>query len=193
MLPQLRRVVATSQPVADQLVQDFGAAAVEVVEPGADDLPRSVTAGGRCRILSVGVLTPRKGHDVLLRALARLPDLDWSLTIAGAAKRDPEHAGLLAAMIPSLGLADRVQLLPDPDDAALDALWRQADLFALATRWEGYASGVAEALRRGVPVVVTQGDKPGGGGSLVPMDAGAGLCAGGRADVFEVSAPASVR
>ena len=171
MLPRLRRVVATSQPVADRLAQDFGVAAVDVVEPGANDLPRSVSTGGTCRIFSVGVLTPRKGHDVLLRALARLLDLDWSLTIAGAAGRDPGHAAHLSAMVPELGLADRVQLLADPDDAALDALWRQADLFALATRWEGYAAGVAEALRRGVPVVVTQG-----GGALVPADAGA-VCA----------------
>lgn len=171
MLPRLRRVVATSQPVADRLIAHFGVAVVDVVEPGANELPRSMTAGGTCRILSAGVLTPRKGHDVLLRALARLPDLDWSLTIAGATNRDPEYAACLAAMIPELGLADRVQLLADPDDAALDALWRQADVFALATRWEGYASGVAEALRRGVPVVVTQG-----GGALVPADAGA-VCA----------------
>ncbi len=171
MLPRLRRVVATSQPVADRLVQEFGVAAVDVVEPGADELPRSVPAGGTCRILSVGVLTPRKGHDVLLRALARLLDLDWTLTIAGAAGRDPEHAERLAAMIPDLGLTDRVRLLTDPDGAALDRLWQRADVFALATRWEGYAASVAEALRRGVPVIVTEG-----GGALVPADAGA-ICA----------------
>lgn len=171
MLPRLRRVVATSQPVADRLLQEFGVAAVDVVVPGAHDLPRNVAADGTCRILSVGVLTPRKGHDVLLRALARLGDLDWSLTIAGSAGRDPGHAAHLAALVPELGLADRVRLLTDPDDAMLDALWREAHLFALATRWEGYATGVAEALRRGIPVVVTQG-----GAALVPMSAGA-VCA----------------
>ncbi len=176
MLPRLRRVVTTSQPVADRLMQEFGVAAVDVVVPGAHDLPRNVAANGTCRILSVGVLTPRKGHDVLLRALARLGDLDWSLTIAGAAGRDPEHAAYLATLIPELGLADRVRLLADPDDATLDALWRKAHLFALATRWEGYAAGVAEALRRGIPVVVTQNDKSGGGGALVPMSAGT-VCA----------------
>lgn len=171
MLPRLRRVVATSQPVADRLVQEFGVAAVDVVEPGIGELPRNAATSDSCRILSIGVLTPRKGHDVLLRALARLLDLDWSLTIAGAAGRDPEYAARLAAMIPELGLADRVRLLADPDALALNALWQTADLFALATRWEGYAAGVAEALRRGVPIVVTQG-----GGALVPADAGA-VCA----------------
>ena len=34
-------------------------------------------------LLSVGALVPRKGHDVLIAALATLTDLPWSLTIAG--------------------------------------------------------------------------------------------------------------
>ena len=176
MLPRLRRVIATSRPVADRLAQEFGIAAAEVVAPGWGMLPRNAAAGGTCQILSVGVLTPRKGHDVLLRALARLTDLDWRLTITGAAGRDPAHAARLAGLVPELGLAERVRILADPGQPALDALWQDAHLFALATRWEGYAAGVAEALRRGVPVVVTEGDKPGGAGALVPEGAGA-VCA----------------
>lgn len=176
MLPRLRRVVATSRPVAERLMQEFGLDAVDVVEPGAHDLPRNAAGYGTCRILSVGVLTPRKGHDVLLRALARLGDLDWTLTVAGAAGRDPDHAARLAALIPELGLTGRVRLVTDADGAALDALWQEAHLFALASRWEGYPAGVAEALRRGIPVVVTEGDKPGGVSTLMPAGAGA-VCA----------------
>ena len=176
MLPRFRRVVATSRPVADRLMREFGLGTVDVVEPGALDLPRNAPEGGTCRILSVGVLTPRKGHNVLLRALARLPDLDWTLTVAGSAGRDPDHAAHLAALIPELGLDGRVRLVADAEGAALDALWRDAHLFALATRWEGYPASIAEALRRGIPVVVTEGGKPGGVGALVPQGAGA-VCA----------------
>ena len=49
-------------------------------------------------------------------------------------------------------------------DDALEALWQQADLFALATHWEGYGMVIAEALKRGVPVAVTDG---GAAGKLV--------------------------
>ena len=160
VLPALRRVVATGAPVAERLVAEFGVARdrVATVAPGVPDLPRGAGSGGAgCAVLSVGVLAPRKGHDVLLRALSRLPDLDWTLRIAGDARRDPAHAAGLAALVAASGLADRVAIVPDPDAAALDALWRGADVFALATRWESYAASVAQALRRGLPVAVMQG------------------------------------
>jgi glycosyltransferase involved in cell wall biosynthesis len=115
------------------------------------------------------MLIPRKGHDVLLRALARLFDLDWQLTIVGSATIDPVHADALAALAAELGIATRVRFAGEVDAAALDALWRAADLFALATRWEGYGMAVAEALKRGLPVAVTAG---GAAAALVPLEAG---------------------
>ena len=172
MLPALRRVIATSAPVAERLQHEFGVEAPHVVAPGAADLPRAAGSGEPgCRILSVGVLTPRKGHDRLLRALVRLMDLDWTLLIAGSAGRDPVHAAGLAALITELGLDRRATLLRDPEPDALEAAWRGADLFALATCWEDYPAAVAEALRRGLPAVVTDA-----AGALPPPEAAA-VCA----------------
>ncbi len=172
MLPRLARIIATSDATAARLVGEFGVAAerIAVVVPGTDPAPRTIGPGGpRCDILSVGTLVPRKGHDALIRALARLFDLDWHLTIVGA-PRDAAHAAALTMLVEELGLAGRVTFAGALADTELDVLWRHADLFALATRFEGYGMAVAEALRRGLPVATTAA---GAVGSTPPPEAAA--------------------
>jgi glycosyltransferase involved in cell wall biosynthesis len=180
MFHDLPRLVVTSDQTGERLVRDFAVIAdrISVIVPGIDDLPRGAgSAGPACQILSVGALIPRKGHDVLLRALGRLFDLDWELTLAGSADRDPVHANGLRALAEELGIAQRVRFADD----ATEALWAGADLFALTSYFEGYGVAIAEALRRGVPVAVTNvGAVP----TLVGPEAGV-VCASG--DVEQLS------
>jgi glycosyltransferase involved in cell wall biosynthesis len=169
---RLHRLVVTSELTAERLVSDFGVsrARVAVVMPGTDDAPRCTGSGGPgCEILSLGTLVPRKGYDVLLRALARLFDLDWHLTIAGSPDRHPEHAAALLALVGELDITRRVRFAGEVTGDALEALWRGADLFALATWFEGYGMAVAEALKRGLPVAVCAG---GAAAALVEPEAG---------------------
>ena len=178
LMPLLSKVIVTSEPTAARLAADFGVnrARITVVLPGTDEAPRSHGSGSpSCHVLSVGTLVPRKGHDVLLRALARLFDLEWHLTIAGSPERDRVHARTLSALAEELGIASRVRFAGEMPDSELDRLWREADLFALATYWEGYGMAVAEALKRGLPVAITAG---GAAASLVPVEAGV-ICAPG--------------
>ncbi len=171
LFPRMARLVATSRLTADRLPLEFPVSAerIGVVEPGTDPAARARGSGGPgCAILSVGVLTPRKGHDVLLRALAKLTDLDWTLTVAGA-PRDRTHARTLAALAEELAIAERVTFAGEVDQPALEVLYAGADLFALATRWEGYGMAAAEALARGLPVAVTAG---GAIADVVPHTAG---------------------
>jgi glycosyltransferase involved in cell wall biosynthesis len=168
----LSRLVVTSAATAERLVNEFGVdrARVAVVAPGTDDAPRSIGSGGPgCAILSVGMLVPRKGHDVLLRSLARLFDLDWHLTIVGSPRRDPVHAALLSALADDLGIAKRVGFAGEVTGDALEALWHGADLFALATWFEGYGMAIAEAFKHGLPVAVCSG---GAAAALVEPEAG---------------------
>jgi glycosyltransferase involved in cell wall biosynthesis len=172
LFPRLIRIVVTSEPTADRLAADYrvNRGRIRVVVPGTDDAPRSAGSHGpSCHILSIGTLIPRKGHDLLLRALARLFDLDWYLTIAGSSERDPVHAHALAAIVEERGVSRRVRFAGEVTGDALEALWRDADLFALATHWEGYGMAIAEALKRGVPVAVSDG---GAAGHLVTPEAG---------------------
>jgi glycosyltransferase involved in cell wall biosynthesis len=154
MFQALPRLLVTSEQTADLIARDFAIPRdrIGTIVPGIGDLPRGKgSPGPSCRILSAGALIPRKGHDLLLRALARLFDIDWHLTIAGSPDRDPVHASGLAALATDLNIAQRTEFVP----AVTGALWDQADVFALTSHFEGYGIAIAEALRRGIPVAVT--------------------------------------
>ncbi len=168
LLPRFRFVVATSLPVAQRIQTAFGVVA-HAIPPGQRTVTLAAPEPAAPLILSVGVLTRRKGHEFLLRAAARLTDLPWHLVIAGDTQRDPTHPGELRTLTEQLGLTDRVTLLPDPAPDALEQLWRRATIFALATSWEGYPTAVAEALGRGIPVLTTNSANA---ADLLPPDAG---------------------
>jgi len=183
LFPGLKRLIVTSSTTAETLEAQFQIPShrIRVVVPGTDAAPRCPGSNGPvCEILSIGTLIPRKGHDVLLQALARLFDLNWHLTIAGALDRDPPHARGLMALAEELKIAHRVRFAGELVGEALEAAWRSADLFALATHYEGYGMAIAEALKRGLPVVVTAG---GAAGALITPDAGCVCPVGDRDQV----------
>ena len=99
-------------------------------------------------VVSVGALIPVKGHDLLIDAVARLPEA--SLWIAGEGPERPR----LAARIARLGLGDRVRLLGAVPHNAIPALLAAADVMALASASEGLANAWLEALASGTPIVI---------------------------------------
>jgi glycosyltransferase involved in cell wall biosynthesis len=160
LLPRLARIVVPSEAIRAGLVSalTLPPETVTVVSPGIPAAPRSAgSGGGRCQLLAIGSLIPRKGHDTVLRALARLSDLGWALTICGDDGIDAGHAAALRALAETPGLAGRVTFVGGCTPTELETHWQAADLFVSGSFFEGYGMAVAEAVRRGLPLAVTQG------------------------------------
>lgn len=100
-------------------------------------------------VVSVGALIPRKGHDIVIDAVAALPGV--TLLIAG---QGPARA-TLEAQIARLGIANRVRLLGAVPHAEISKLIAAADVSALASESEGLANAWVESLACGTPIVIT--------------------------------------
>ena len=99
-------------------------------------------------VVSVGALIPRKGHDIVVDAVARL--LGTTLAILG---EGPERSRL-EQQIAASGLGDRVRLLGAVPHADVPRWLAAADAMALASSSEGLANAWVEALACGTPVVI---------------------------------------
>jgi len=171
-LAAVQGVVVTSAATARLVAAYYGVSAdrITVARPGSD--PALLAEGsqdGVVRLLSVGAVVPRKGFDVLIAALAMLPDLPWQLTIAGDRTRDRDAAAQLDADIARHALENRVAVLGAVSPQRLAALYSGADVFVLASHFEGYGMAYAEAIAHGLPVIGTRG---GAIPETVPPDAG---------------------
>jgi glycosyltransferase involved in cell wall biosynthesis len=165
-------VVVTSAATAKLVASDYGVPAerIAVARPGSDPAPMSQgSQDGVVRLLSVGAIVPRKGFDVLITALATLTDLSWRLTIAGDRTRDRNAAARLDADIVRHALGDRIAAPGAVSPQRLAALYAEADVFALASHFEGYGMAYAEAIAHGLPVI---GSSAGAIPDTVPPDAG---------------------
>jgi glycosyltransferase involved in cell wall biosynthesis len=100
-------------------------------------------------ILSVGRLVEQKNQDVLIEALARVPEAH--LALAGGGQKHDAYRRLAA----SLGVADRVHFLGPLPPGDIADLYAAADLFALPTVWETFGLAAVEAAMVGLPLVVS--------------------------------------
>ncbi len=104
---------------------------------------------GRKQIISMGRLVGQKGFDLLIEAFSALrngfPNVDLTILGEGPERRNLEE------LVARKGLTNRV-FLPGQVDVPFPIL-RQADLFVLSSRFEGFGNVLCEALACGLPVV----------------------------------------
>jgi glycosyltransferase involved in cell wall biosynthesis len=150
-------VVVTGQSTADT-VTAYGVTRdrIALVEPGTDLAPLARgSSGSPLQLLTAAAVIPRKGHDILFRALATVPHRDWHLTCAGSLERSRQTVTDLRNQLRALNLDSHVSFVGELDASAMEAAYSRADLFVLATLHETYCMAVAEAIAHGLPVVGT--------------------------------------
>ena len=103
-------------------------------------------------VLNVGRVSFKKGLDLLLEAMAGIPDAH--VAIVGPDDGDGTYARL-EALRARPELAGRVHLLPPFDERQPRELYGEADVFVLPSRNESFGMVAAEAAAAGTPVVLT--------------------------------------
>lgn len=165
-------VITVSQDLKDTLTS-FGVSAekIRVLRNGVDlktFTPTDRTAA-RARIgidgttlLSIGNLVPLKGHDLAIKAIARLTDT--RLLIVG----DGPEERKLRKLAQDLGVSDRVRFLGRRPQQALPDFYAAADALVLLSSSEGWPNVLLEAMACGTPVLAT---RVGGTPEIVTSDA----------------------
>ena len=159
-------VIAVSAAIAEVLASaGVDRRRVRVIHVGIDcrrfDPPRAARAALRARwgaraddlvLFTTAVLEPRKGHDVLLRAVADLwragRPVQWIVCGDGSQRTS------LEAQARAAGVAERVVFTGFSSDVA--ELLTGADVFVLPSRLEGLGIAIIEAMAAGLPVVASR-------------------------------------
>ncbi|OLO03909.1 glycosyltransferase family 4 protein [Salinicola socius] len=152
-------VIVTSVYTARRLADfDVPAEKIAVIEPGVETGELASGDGsGTPRLLCIATVTPRKGQDLLVEALAGLTALSWQCDLIGALDRAEAYVDKVREAIDGHQLGERIHLLGAQTRESLAAHYRQADLFVLPSHYEGYGMVITEALAHGLPVVTTSG------------------------------------
>ena len=168
--------IVTSAYTAERITAGGGdRGRIRVVVPGTDPAPtsRGPPAGDPVVLLCVGSLVPRKGQDILVRALARERERRWRCVLAGSTARDREFFRRVRRLVDHEGLGDRIEFAGECTGEEISGLYDRASVFVLPSHFEGYGMALTEALARGLPVVSTTAGAiphtvPGEAGILVP-------------------------
>ena len=157
MARHVDQILAVSPYLKGRLEQaGFPSEKIAVV-PNAFDFSEIVpkkAATDTISILFVGRLSPEKGADVLIDALAKLPSEDkWQLTMVG----DGPERQALENKIRSNSLANRVRITGWQRRETLVQEYSAADIFVLPSRVpEPFGRSLVEALHAGLPAIVPE-------------------------------------
>lgn len=99
--------------------------------------------------LAVGRFVEQKDYPNLFSALARVPEGNWRVLIAGQGPLETD----LKTLVKELALTDRVQFIGTRSNMA--DLFKASDAYVMSSSFEGLSMALLEAAATGLPAVVT--------------------------------------
>lgn len=121
------------------------------IHNGMIDIPLELRAhpeaGEPVRIVMTARFDRQKDHDTLFRAVATIPGIHVDLIGSGPGMDESR------ALARQLGLEDRIHFLGQRNDVA--QILARSHVFVLSSHWEGFPRSTLEAMRAGLPVVVS--------------------------------------
>lgn len=135
-----------SEGVPAEKIEILPLAYEPVLSSASWDPPAGYTPDRPLRLLFLGQVTLRKGVDLVLEAMRRLPDLPLHLDVVGPVQ----------IALPDWVASDpRITLHGGVPRSAVGAFYAKADLFLFPTRSDGFGLTQLEALSAGVPVIAS--------------------------------------
>ena len=181
-LVDVARAVVVSSELAERLLlldlqPDAPPRATHVVPHAFPGVPEGTGDREPSSIVSLGMVSPLKGTETLIQAIANLRDagVDADLTFVGPV--DERYCEQMTAMARTLGAHDHVRFTGRADDATY-ARWLERATLAVQLRLttNGESSGaIASAMAAGLPVITNAhatGELPDGTIARVPWDVG---------------------
>jgi len=150
-------IITTSSSTREALLRRYALPPekIHVAQPGVDPAQLALGTERGGELLCVAPVSPHKGHDVLLAALAATADLPWRCVFVGPLDRDPVFVERLRLEVEAAGIGGRIRFAGVQVGDGLACAYAAADVLVLASRAETYGMVVTEALARGLPVIAT--------------------------------------
>ncbi|MBN1455823.1 MAG: glycosyltransferase family 4 protein [Methanomicrobia archaeon] len=166
LLKTADRIIANSHYTRAELeAVGIPGSIITVSHPGYDlpfsnttwaSAPRPARDRIALKLLTVANITPLKGLDMLIEALARLSDPALTLDIVGDEHRDLRYSQRLKASVARYGLETRVRFHGQQPPDKLARFYADADILVLPSHCEAFGIVVAEAMAFGLPIVATR-------------------------------------
>jgi glycosyltransferase involved in cell wall biosynthesis len=151
-------VVVAVSPSLSKRIESFGFKKPLVIPNLVNDqlftINKNSKRAGKFKFLTVGAMSPQKGIDTLLKAIASWKPYisDIEFIIAG----DGGHRKLYQSLACSLGISSSIRWEGEVDRHTVSHLFQEADAFVLPSRHETFGIVYCEAMASGIPVIATK-------------------------------------